>query len=414
MSLTIIPPPGPPEICYTPESFDFTADEGEANPPDQSLWIGNCGEGTLDWTVSDDADWLTLSPTSGSSTGEMGEVTLSVDITGMSAGSYSCTITIEDPEATNSPQTASVSLTIEALPGPPPPTGGGGGGAPPPPGPELEVDMMGRVASGPVTEEGELEDTIEVTSRDSVVTLRLREGTVVLDSEDNRLEKITVDEVLEPPALPDKWYVIGMAYDFGPDGVTFDPSIDLIIKYNLEDIPEGVNEGDLAIGYYHSESGQWRLLAPGVVDTGAHTVTSPIIHLTTFAIIGREEASFDIVNLSITPSKIDAGESVTISVEVTNSGGMEDSCTITLWIDGVEEQTKELSLDSGESDIVYFTVTKDEAGTYEVTLDGQSGSFTVTEEEFPWWAVWLGVGLGALLLAAGTAYLLIWRRRRTA
>jgi len=116
VNLTIYPPVGPPEIWYNPMSFSFYANEGDANPASKSLWIRNDGGGSLDWSVSDDAGWLSLAPPSGSSTGEMDEVTLSVDITGMSAGSYSATITIAAPGATNTPRTVPVSLTIYSPP----------------------------------------------------------------------------------------------------------------------------------------------------------------------------------------------------------------------------------------------------------------------------------------------------------
>ena len=112
------PTPTPPEIYFSPSSFTFTATEGDANPADQTLGINNSGGGSLDWSVNDDAGWLTLDPPNGSSTGETDDVTLSVDITGMSAGSYSATITIEAPGASNSPQTVAVDLTIN----PPAPT----------------------------------------------------------------------------------------------------------------------------------------------------------------------------------------------------------------------------------------------------------------------------------------------------
>jgi len=119
VSLTINPPPGPPEIWYNPTSFTFTATEGGANPVSQSLWLRNDGDGTLTWSVNDDADWLSLAPPSGTSAGEMDEVSLLVNITGMSAGSYSATITIEAPGSTNTPQTAPVSLSINTAPSPP-------------------------------------------------------------------------------------------------------------------------------------------------------------------------------------------------------------------------------------------------------------------------------------------------------
>ena len=107
--------PGPPPfpiIGYSPSSFSFTAEEGGANPSDQTLSIWNAGTETLNWSVSDDAAWLSLDPTSGSSTGETDTVTLSVDISGMSAGDYDADITITAPGATNTPVTVPVSLTI--------------------------------------------------------------------------------------------------------------------------------------------------------------------------------------------------------------------------------------------------------------------------------------------------------------
>ena len=225
--------------------------------------------------------------------------------------------------------------------------GGGGGGGAPPRGPELKVNMIGRVASGSITKDGELEETIDVTSRDGKVRLCLDEGTVVLDTEGNCLEEVTVGRVLEPPAVREKWHVIGIAYDFGPDGATFDPSVGLTIFYDPEELPERVNEEDLVIAYYHTDSEEWRLLEPSAVDTGAHTVTAPVCHCTHYAIIGREEAVFDSANLSISPSLVDHGDSVTITVEVTNSGGMEGTCIVTLLIDGVEEASQEVRLGPG-------------------------------------------------------------------
>ena len=106
------PPPTEPTIAFSPSSFSFTATEDGANPAGKTLEIWNSGIGTLNWSVSNNANWLSLSPRSGNSTGEDDEVTLLVDISGMSADDYDATITIRDPEATNSPQTVSVSLHI--------------------------------------------------------------------------------------------------------------------------------------------------------------------------------------------------------------------------------------------------------------------------------------------------------------
>ncbi|MCK4303388.1 MAG: hypothetical protein KAY24_04055, partial [Candidatus Eisenbacteria sp.] len=106
----------PATIGYSPSSFSFTATEGGANPSSQTLSISNTGVNptAMDWAVTDDATWLSLSPTSGSSSGEVDSVTLSVDISGMSASNYSATITISGTGATNTPRTVAVSLAISA------------------------------------------------------------------------------------------------------------------------------------------------------------------------------------------------------------------------------------------------------------------------------------------------------------
>ena len=108
-----------PTIEYDPVALFFTTTEG-TNPPTQTLRIRNSGGLTLNWTVTDDAgppDWLTLSPPSGDSTGEWDYVTLTVDVVTTSMGasddSYTATITISGPGATNTPQSVPVYLKID-------------------------------------------------------------------------------------------------------------------------------------------------------------------------------------------------------------------------------------------------------------------------------------------------------------
>jgi hypothetical protein len=111
-TLLTITSPYPPAIAFSPENFDFTATEGGSDPAGQTLGIYNSGDGTLNWSVTDDAGWLSSKPTSGSSTGETDNITLSVDTAGLSANKYTAAITITAPGAVNSPQTVPVTLTV--------------------------------------------------------------------------------------------------------------------------------------------------------------------------------------------------------------------------------------------------------------------------------------------------------------
>jgi hypothetical protein len=85
----------------------------------QSFLIRNIGEGTLNWVVSDDADWLICSPSSGTN---FGEVTVSVDASGLEPCTYTGTITVSDANAINSPQTIFVTLRVYSYLGPGPST----------------------------------------------------------------------------------------------------------------------------------------------------------------------------------------------------------------------------------------------------------------------------------------------------
>jgi len=108
------PPVEPPAIGASPTSFSFTATQGGANPATQTLSISNTGDGTLSWTASDNAPWLTLSPASG--TGD-GAVTLTVTIGALAAGSYSATVTLNATGATS--VTVPVTFTVATVPVPP-------------------------------------------------------------------------------------------------------------------------------------------------------------------------------------------------------------------------------------------------------------------------------------------------------
>ncbi len=108
--------PSPPAITARPSSFSFIAEQGEPNPRSQTLSIWNSGNGMLSWSISDSAPWLSLSPTSGSSTGEVNDVAVSVDNISMSTGDYTAIITIAALSASNTPQTIVVNLTINSSP----------------------------------------------------------------------------------------------------------------------------------------------------------------------------------------------------------------------------------------------------------------------------------------------------------
>ena len=69
------------------------------NPPPQALKIRNSGGGTLDYQITTDQSWLSVSPNHGSSTGETDTVLITVDPVNLGAGAFEGVITIAAPPA---------------------------------------------------------------------------------------------------------------------------------------------------------------------------------------------------------------------------------------------------------------------------------------------------------------------------
>ncbi|UCC29177.1 MAG: S8 family serine peptidase [Phycisphaerales bacterium] len=82
--------------------------------PSQSLTLCSFGPGTITYSITDDADWLEAVPSSGvaGSGEECDEITLNFATSGLPLGVYSATVTIESPEADNSPVEVPVTLAV--------------------------------------------------------------------------------------------------------------------------------------------------------------------------------------------------------------------------------------------------------------------------------------------------------------
>jgi hypothetical protein len=104
----------PPTLSVSPSSLSFSATAGGSSPAAKTLTVSNTGGGSMDWTASDDASWMTVSPASGTNGGT---VTVTPNIAGLSAGTYNGTVTVTAAGADGSPKALAVTLTVD----PPPP-----------------------------------------------------------------------------------------------------------------------------------------------------------------------------------------------------------------------------------------------------------------------------------------------------
>jgi hypothetical protein len=328
-----------------------------------------------------------------------------------------------------------INYLLEDFLTPPPPLGGGA------PGPDkcyLIVDMLGErtlveidCCTNTTVEECEAYD------ENLVHLLQLEDETLVQcgDCEGcNCYPKIIVmspsDETIEPP---EGMTLVGPLYDFtgykdirqemACDLATyFDPMATVMLHYDPDLLAPGASEP--VIGFFSHIDNQWVILQPtegivaepGIVAGDAAYFASPFGVLASAPPEETPEpppanpspANFVASGLSITPAEVKTGEAVTISLNVANDGEESGTYTAELSINGSAIDSKVVTLDGGQSQAVSFAVSANEAGTYDASVAGLNGSFTVVKSSM-WWiyliiaAVVIILGVMALRFRKGKA-----------
>jgi len=318
------------------------------------------------------------------------------------------------------------------LPPPPAPgVGGGGGGGGGGGDLILDVEMGDEESYYFISATGRIKETVDVTSEDKEININIQKGTIALDENEGPLIslKLNIDDT--PPPPPADAEILGLPYNFEPDGATFNPLITVTWSYDPSDVPGGVAEEDLRIACYDEDIGEW-VVIPAVVDPLSNTITAHIGHFTTFAIIAYTApppplplpAIFTVGSLIVSPPEVSTGETVSISILATNTGESSGSYILMLEINGETEATEEIILSAGAHKTVTFTTVRDEAGTYLIDINGITGSFAVAEEPPPpppepppappaKPSRWLIIGIiGAVAAAIAIPLTRKWRERR--
>jgi len=290
--------------------------------------------------------------------------------------------------------------------------GGGGGAAY-----YLRVNMFGDISKWDISKQGNLLEPLEVSSADNKVTISLGKDASCLDKEDYRLSTITISEQTDWPSVPEDYDIIGTAYEFRPAGAKFDPALTLTLSYDDNDVPQYISEEDVYITYYDATDENWVPLT-SQVDTENNIVAAPVSHFTTFAIMGAAvsptPANFSVTSLDLSSEQVEPGQEVLVTVNVTNIGGCEGSYILNLTINGAVEQTKTVTLAPLASDTVTFTVTKEEPGTYTISVDGLTKEFSVAAVAPSWISRYWWVILEILVVIGVLLFFFRWWRPRRA
>ena len=132
------------------------------------------------------------------------------------------------------------------------------------------------------------------------------------------------------------------------------------------------------------------------IDVGGET--------STLTVAGLAPATFSVTGLTVSPSEVETGDSATVTATVENTGDLSGAYTAELKVGGTVEDTDDVTVATGESETVTFTVSKDEAGTYTIDVGGETATLTVTSPPTQNW-LYIGVAAVAIILVAAYLYM---------
>lgn len=92
-----------------------------------------------------------------------------------------------------------------------------------------------------------------------------------------------------------------------------------------------------------------------------------------------QEASFEVDNLVIVPANALSGETIAVSVDVSNTGGAEGIYDVILKIDGEQVANDLVALAGEDSETVTLEFIAGDFGEYEVQVAGLSGILHVVD-----------------------------------
>ena len=249
-----------------------------------------------------------------------------------------------------------------------------------------ELGILGSESRFRVDHNGRVLESLEVTSADGILTVNIPKDTITTKN-GCRLTGLDIKVNDDPPVPPSDSHIIGLTYDFKPEGAVFNPPISVSFQYDPNTLPLNVAEEDLVVAYHDTDTGYW-VECSCTWDPENYCITASISHFTNFALIAHEvllsPAVFTVLNIYIQPSEVQVGEEVIVTVPIANIGDVEGTYHLVLKVNGIQSEAKEIRVAAGAIEMENFALSEDQPGTYTVEVDGHEASFIVaTLEQAP-------------------------------
>ena len=295
----------------------------------------------------------------------------------------------------------------------------------------LEINILDDESSVEIGADGTVIEPFTLTDPGGNFVVDIDGGTRVTGADGLALSRIELSLTDRPVAVSDDVVLLSPVYELtGYDRnmevteINFEPSVTLTISYDPQNLPEGVLPPFVA--NYSDEEGLVPLPVPLGAVTEVGKARALVSHASLFVVAAEVvppppplPASFIASDLFITPQRVEAGQSVMISLTVTNEGALAGTYELHLIIDGIVRAIEEVTLSGQSSETLTFKVSNLGAGSHRVKVAGLTGEFRVVsvdvaleEPEVDWLIVDLSVG-AALVIGALVLYFILRRTRQS-
>jgi hypothetical protein len=126
-------------------------------------------------------------------------------------------------------------------------------------------------------------------SSDKMASIWIEAGNRVLTAAGTKLTQITILPVSAPPT-PSESQILILAYEFTPAGASFGSPVTLTLKYDLAQLPAGVDPSRLYVALWETSTNGWSSL-PSTVDISNSSVTAKISRFSIYAIMAPRPAA---------------------------------------------------------------------------------------------------------------------------
>jgi FtsP/CotA-like multicopper oxidase with cupredoxin domain len=190
-------------------------------------------------------------------------------------------------------QSSPSNILSAATPNQPISSGGGGGGgsgvnvgAVPGQGSLLGISGLQSNTNLILDSTGQIKNDALISSLTGDCSFNITGGTRMLDKDNKPLTQFTAAKVDNLPPSTNMIIVVG--YEFGPNGATFSPAINLTLKFDPKLLPPGVKPENLKTAMF--DGSQWVTL-DSQVDLASNSVSAQVPHFSSYALVAEKPLS---------------------------------------------------------------------------------------------------------------------------